>query len=385
MLCVNSAQRRGVCQEMKFLTVRLIALLLACALPTGAWAVPQGPERERDLLQRVERAIDRHVLPTLTDFSKKAHALSDSLGAFCRAGDAESLRAVNAAFRATVLAWARAEHLRFGPLRGGDVSMRINFWPDPRGVVFRQMRRVLQAENADLLDPAVLAKQSVAVQGLGSLEIILLRWARKPPVDQGAGRPDYDCRLAKAIAGNVANVSDMVLQSWMRPGGWRSRLLNPGPDDAIYLNVDEVAGQITKSLLLGVALLRDQHVLLLFELATGERRRIKLPFQRSGLSVAYIQESVKSLKQLHEQFRLTDYARGEVAWTKEWVGQTFGTLERAVDELELPGDRPIAKTDVDETALRRLRFYTNGLRQVIGRALAPAAGLTIGFNELDGD
>ena len=370
---------------MKLLTVRMIVLLLACTLPTGAWAVPQGPERERDLLQRVERVIDRHVLPTLTDFSKKAHELSGRINAFCRAGNSESRGGVNAAFRSAVLAWARAEHLRFGPLRGGNLSMRINFWPDPRGVTFRQMRRVLQAENPELLDPAVLAKQSVAVQGLGSLEVILLRWSRKPAAVFQAGQPNYDCRLATSIARNVAGISDEIVQAWTREGGWRSRLLKPGPEDPVYQNADEVAAQITKSMLLGVAIIRDQQVLPLFELATGKRKRIKLPFQRSGLSVAYIRESVRSLRQLHEHFRLTDYAHGNTAWTKDWVGHTFGTLERAVGDLTLPHERPIAKTDLDEDAMRRLRFYTNGLRQVYGRALAPAAGLTIGFNELDGD
>jgi predicted lipoprotein len=32
-----------------------------------------------------------------------------------------------------------------------------------------------------------------------------------------------------------------------------------------------------------------------------------------------------------------------------------------------------------------LRFHVESIRKLIGRELAPAAGLTIGFNELDGD
>jgi hypothetical protein len=35
--------------------------------------------------------------------------------------------------------------------------------------------------------------------------------------------------------------------------------------------------------------------------------------------------------------------------------------------------------------LRFLRFHVEGIRKLIGRELAPRAGLTIGFNELDGD
>ena len=35
--------------------------------------------------------------------------------------------------------------------------------------------------------------------------------------------------------------------------------------------------------------------------------------------------------------------------------------------------------------LRMLRFHVEGIRKLTGRELAPLAGLTIGFNELDGD
>ena len=35
--------------------------------------------------------------------------------------------------------------------------------------------------------------------------------------------------------------------------------------------------------------------------------------------------------------------------------------------------------------LRMVRFHVEGIRKLIGREIAPLAGLTIGFNELDGD
>jgi predicted lipoprotein len=38
-----------------------------------------------------------------------------------------------------------------------------------------------------------------------------------------------------------------------------------------------------------------------------------------------------------------------------------------------------------ERKLRFLRFQVDGIRKLIGRKIAPVAGLTIGFNELDGD
>jgi len=362
-----------------------LVLLITCLLSPCASVAQDGEARAQDLLKRVERTVDGHVLPTLADFSKKAHRLADQLATFCASRDQAEMAGVKEAFGESVLAWARAEHLRFGPLGPNGRSMRINFWPDPHGVTWRQMRRVLQAKDAALLDPDTLAKQSVAVQGLGALEVILLRWSREPAAKAEEGQSSYECRYAEAIARNVANVSDQVMQDWKGEDGWRSRFLKPGPDNPVYRTAEEAAAQLTKSMLLGLALLQDQHVLVLFEFATGERKRIKLPFRRSGLSVDYIRASAESLKQFHEHFRLTDYARGEVAWTKSWTEETFVTLNQTARRLKISDKGRLVKSDLDVDTLRRLRFYTNGLRQIYGRALAPAAGLTIGFNELDGD
>jgi len=53
--------------------------------------------------------------------------------------------------------------------------------------------------------------------------------------------------------------------------------------------------------------------------------------------------------------------------------------------LDVPEKLVLSADDFDVSQLRQMRFYTNALRQVIARQTAPSAGLTIGFNELDGD
>ena len=47
---------------------------------------------------------------------------------------------------------------------------------------------------------------------------------------------------------------------------------------------------------------------------------------------------------------------------------------------------PRAKDNPDRAReLRMVRFHVEGIRKLVGREIAPLAGLTIGFNELDGD
>jgi hypothetical protein len=68
----------------------------------------------------------------------------------------------------------------------------------------------------------------------------------------------------------------------------------------------------------------------------------------------------------------------------QWLANAYGVLETDAHRAE-PRSAPGTKMLGDVKALRQAAFYSNGLRQVIGREIAPAAGLLIGFNELDGD
>ena len=67
-----------------------------------------------------------------------------------------------------------------------------------------------------------------------------------------------------------------------------------------------------------------------------------------------------------------------------WITQAWERLARDAPAAIEKG--PGQKGDPDrERDLRFVRFHLEGIRKLIGRELAPLAGLTIGFNELDGD
>jgi predicted lipoprotein len=67
-----------------------------------------------------------------------------------------------------------------------------------------------------------------------------------------------------------------------------------------------------------------------------------------------------------------------------WISAAFQRLAR--DAPAAVEGIPRAKDNKDrERELRMVRFHVEGIRKLVGRELAPMAGLTIGFNELDGD
>ena len=81
---------------------------------------------------------------------------------------------------------------------------------------------------------------------------------------------------------------------------------------------------------------------------------------------------------------LSVYIPESESWLKQWIVDAFDRVARegpvAVQSFADGQEYPER-----ERMLRFLRFQVEGIRKLIGRKIASVAGLTIGFNELDGD
>ena len=74
----------------------------------------------------------------------------------------------------------------------------------------------------------------------------------------GPGEPSrYRCELAEAIAANIVSVADEIADGWEKPGGWKDKMLHPGPDNDTYKSPEESAGELVKALLVGLSLTAD--------------------------------------------------------------------------------------------------------------------------------
>ena len=144
------------------------AAMLLVAGVAPAVAAPALPEL-------TARVIDQYVLPRFERLDAATQKLAADLDAGC-AGDPQRLSATRADFDAAVLAWAQVEFLRFGPLSVTGRPERFAFWPDPRGVMQRQLQALIARRDTAALDPAGIAKKSAAVQGLTALEALLVEF-----------------------------------------------------------------------------------------------------------------------------------------------------------------------------------------------------------------
>jgi uncharacterized protein len=335
----------------------------------------------RSYPEMTRRVVDSYVIPRFATLRSATEALHKDLQATC-SGDPGRLDAARADFEATVQAWAQVEFLRFGPMAVIGRPERFSFWPDPRRVMQRQLRRLIARRDASALDAASLAKKSAAIQGLPALEALM--WDEKHPL--GGDREDqvYRCRLAIAIAANLSGLARDLLAEWKGESGWRRRMLDAGPQNVSYKSETEPPAEFARALITGLRMLQERQVVPLMEAEAKPGKTPRLPFARSKLSAAYLKASIASAQALYEAMQLADDVPRDKVWMPRWITGAFERL--AQDGPAAVRLKPVKETDPErERTLRFMRFHVEGIRKLVGRELAPLAGLMIGFNELDGD
>lgn len=368
----------------------LVIATLAFVFAAGHALAAGKSKAPPQLAAMVTSAVDNTIVPAYQFFADVSTRTTGAVAAWCDNSSPALLDAARTAFSGSVHAWARVQHIRFGPARTDNRWQRIAFLPDPRGVVRRQVAKMMAERAQGLLTIEAIAEQSAAVQGLPALELLLYA----PAENEAPETLAYRCRLALAIAGHVQLLAGNMARDWTRPeGGWRQRLLSAGQGSSDYQSPNEAAAELVRTLLTGLQILREEHLLPWLRAAEAKKTWAGLPFERSGRSRDVVSTEILALRNLHKALHLDlvvqelGFKDRSKAWMKGWIASTYDSLERDAKTLVLPSEDNLEALASEDNlkALRRSRFNANGLRQLIGREIAPAAALTIGFNELDGD
>lgn len=358
---------------MRIYSVR-VTRLLATALIAAASSHPVAAAPPPSHYQIVETSLSQHILPRIAKFRIAAGQLPGAVTTVCERGGARDRKALRSIFRDAVVAYAEVDFLRFGPLVDDGRRERLSFWPDPRGFVARQLRQLVASKDPEKATVESIARQSAAVEGLPALELLI--FDADTPLGPGV-EVAYRCQLAAAIAGNVAALAAAIDEDWKKSGGWRDKMLRPGSDNEIYRDAQESAAEVVKALLVGLALVADAQVKPRLDgkiLASG-------PYAKSNLTSDYYIAGVRSLHALYDAIKLEAYLDDNAAWIRGWVSGTWRVIQ-ASDGL---GGAAAGAPRSSAPSLRELFGRLTGLRKIVTRDLSPAAGLTVGFNELDGD
>lgn len=354
----------------------VVAALMAVApLALSAESVARLPA---DLGERLASGYARPAVAKMTD---AASALDQELGGWCGRPDPAGAARVGQAFATLAQAWSGVEILRFGPLVQANRFERLAFWPDTRGVMPRQVQALLAAKDEDLLKPGALAGRSVAVQGLPALEYVLYG---EPALLKADGGPafGYACGYARALAGNVAAISRDVGQAWSKEGDFGRQFAKPQAGNDLYRDPQEVAAEAMKALSTGLQFARDVKILPVLGDTPDAARPKRAAFWRSGLSTRLLAANLDGLKAF--------YAAGGYPLPSgdEWIDASVrGELASAAQTLRAvpaPLDQALAG-DEGRRLLVLASLTIQNAKAIVDQNLAPALGVTIGFNALDGD
>ncbi|MGY6273315.1 imelysin family protein [Achromobacter denitrificans] len=357
---------------------RQVLKLAAWAAMIGAAPGAAGAGLPADLGERLARDYARPAAAHMTD---AASALDGELGAWCAEPEKAGAARVGEAFEKLALAWSGVEILRFGPLVQANRYERLAFWPDTRGVMPRQVQALIAGQDEALLAPGALSGRSVAVQGLPALEYLLYG---EPALLEKSGAPGfaYACGYARAIAANVAAISRDVSQAWSAEGDFGRQFAHPAAANDLYRDPQEVAAEAMKALSTGLQFARDVKILPMLGETAESARPKRAAFWRSKLSTRLVAANVDALKAFYLAGAYPLPA-GD-AWMDASVRGELANAAQTLHAAPVPLERALA----EEEGRRQLTLASLTLKNakaIVDQDLAPALGVTIGFNALDGD
>ncbi len=368
----------GRCWRVAF----ALLLLAGSASAQGESGGPAPTATEADYAAVVETAVTKYILPGYQDLAAGTGNLVASTEKFCAAPDVATRNALAAAFATTVQAWAGVDFLRFGSMAWGGRYERFAFFPDVHGTGARQLRRFLAEEEESLLQPGALAGQSAAVQGLPALESLLYAGSKALlTVDEPES---FRCALTLAIAENMNEIASGALAGWQGADGWASLIRAPGAQNPVYRTHAEAMTEILKALLTGLEQVRDHRLLPAVGETPEDAKASRTPYNLSGQALAYLAASAAALERFANVSGILSLAPESAKWIASSVAFEFANLKRALDAVG--SDLAAALADPDRRAkLTYATIVLASLRDLFQNRLAPAAGITSGFNSLDGD
>jgi uncharacterized protein len=358
--------------------VRLLLVVLTAAAPAHAASV----------FEDLNRALtDAVIVSGYQGFATATGSLETAVSGFCTDPTPERLKAARQAFEAAMLTWQHVQPFAFGPIVTGARSSAIQLFPDRRGAISRQLSKALAARDPALVAPGGLEGKSVALTGFPALEQILYDDDRLPAAGASGADADYACALAAAIARNLTGLAANVLDEWQRPGGFRDTVLTAAAGNDAYFTAEDASGDLLKSLhtaLQSVIALKLEEPL---GASLEEAKPRRAESWRSGLSLAAIRATLETAQALYaapggfgEALQaLAD--EEQLDWAmRQGFGRAFGRL----DAIGPPLHAAVADREA-RARVEALLAEVKGLRLLVAQELAPALGLLVGFNAMDGD
>ncbi|ANO52566.1 imelysin family protein [Woeseia oceani] len=363
------------------IAVLIASLLAACSAPV--------PEEVR-LLQTVTQQA---ILPLHSDFATAARDLRDDVQAFCAAPDANAYEQAQNAWRTAMYDWQRLQVVSFGPVTIDNQAWRVQFWPDRNNLVRQKIESLLA--NGEALTAARLEADSVVIQGLSAAEYLLFD-------EQGGALPVYlavdpaaarRCDLLQLISDHTLGVATRLTDGWAEEGAdYAAVFTAPGADNPEFAEPADALATLFDSILAALEVAKNDKL----AEASGFRNELGIaqPYAveawRSRYSLPLIAATIDGARLLYNGGQeSTAFGIGDLLRTKgatelaDTVEQQFAAVQAATPDGLVLFDA----VNLPEHTAELTDYYAalTSLVQTLKNEVPPVLGITLGFNDKDGD
>jgi uncharacterized protein len=350
----------------KLLFTGLAALVISACAPQDPQAVTSA-------------AIARQViLPTYSRWVDADRQLSISALAFCQ-GTA-NLDTARADFLHAQKAWAELQPLLIGPLAEGNRAWQVQFWPDKKNLVGRQVEQLIAAQPQ--IDATALANASVVVQGLSAYEYIL--FDAHLDLTHAEQRSRY-CPLLIAIGERQKTLAEDILSRWNSNDGMLAQL-SKFPNQR-YADSHEAIGELLRVQVTALDSLKKKLGTPLGRQTKGAPQPYQAEAWRSNASLNSLQASLISAEAVWtgvDNHGLRGLLSAEQKPLADKIDAAYANSRSLLTALTLPLTELLASED-GRKQLNALYDSLNEVHRLHGGELAKALGIALGFNANDGD
>ncbi len=315
------------------------------------------------------------VTPAFKALAGATGKLAQAADDFAAAPSQDGFAALRISFDSVSDAWMQAQFFRLGPLGAQQRSERFAYWPERRPIIDKQLSALLAKPDADALAAEKFAQASVAVQGLPALERLLYGDTARQVLSAG---PEQKARIAviRAIAHNLDGLAQELAAAWEQAES----------DPKLFAqNPEEATAQLYAGLTTGLQVVSDQKI------AgprgqTIDKAKPKIAEQwRAGRSLKNIKLNLTALRDaMTGPSGFASLLGADQAALKDEIAQAFAAALAAVEAAPEPLDAAVADAE-GRKKVGALLIAVNHVRDVMGQKVPPAIGISLGFNEMDGD
>ncbi|MFD2642227.1 imelysin family protein [Pseudomonas japonica] len=350
----------------KLLFTSLAALALGACSPQDPQAVTSA-------------AIAKQVImPTYSRWVEADRQLAVSALAYCE-GKA-SLETARADFLHAQKAWAELQPLLIGPLAEGNRAWQVQFWPDKKNLVGRQVEQLVSGDKP--VDADAVAKSSVVVRGLSAYEYIL--FDSKPDATNPEQKARY-CPLLVAIADYQKTFAEDILKNWNSTDGMLAQLTK-FPNQR-YADSHEAIADLLRAQVTALDTLKKKLGTPMGRMSKGIPQPLQAEAWRSQSSLKSISASLAAAQTVWVGVD-NQGLRGLLGKEQKALADKIDAAYAEASKLLESNQRPLSELLEDEAGRQQLNAIYDSLN-VVHRLhegeLAKALNIQLGFNANDGD